>query len=130
MQEYIEGSHIYQEGDKIESIFFVKKNKLAFFFPRYENKCFQKAVPGDIIGLEDYIYNDLVIKKNTGPLKPSYKFAEEEIDINNMGRRVFSVQVSNSHCIVNKFMVQDLQQLQWEFPEAANKLFWMEFASL
>jgi len=40
-----------------------------------------------------------------------------------MGRRIFSVQVSKCSCIVNKFIVQDLQQLMFEFPKAANKLF-------
>jgi hypothetical protein len=91
LQEYVRGDYIYQEGEKIDSIFFVKQEKLAFCMPRYENKCFHKAVPGDIIGLEDYIYEELVIKKKDKPLEQSYKFAEEDLDVSNMGRRVFSV---------------------------------------
>jgi hypothetical protein len=72
-------------------MFFVKQDKLAFCMPRYENHCFHKAIPGDIIGLEDYIYEELVIKKNDDSMKTDYKFAEEKLDITNMGRRVFSV---------------------------------------
>lgn len=59
--------------------------------PRYKNHCFHKAEAGDIIGLEDYIYEELVIKKKDDSMKPDYKFAEEKLDITNMGRRVFSV---------------------------------------
>jgi hypothetical protein len=59
--------------------------------PRYENKCYYKAGPGDIIGLEDYIYEELVVKKKEEPLEWGYKFAEETLDVSNMGRRVFSV---------------------------------------
>jgi hypothetical protein len=49
--------------------------------PRYENRCFYKAGPGDIIGLEDYIYEELVVKKKEEPLEWGYKFAEETLDV-------------------------------------------------
>jgi CRP-like cAMP-binding protein len=52
-----EGQYIYQEGDKINSVYFVNHGLCGYSLPRYHS-LYIKIEPGDMFGIVDIVYNE------------------------------------------------------------------------
>lgn len=60
----------------------------------------------------------------------TFEFSKENLNVDNMGRRMFTVQGSAKATFVYKIKVEDLVLMQTEYPIASNKLFFYQYERL
>ena len=82
---------LYRELDKIIYCYFIQKGSLEFIVPRFENAVFYKVNQGDIVGLEDYIYN----LTNEGVTFEDDNIPLEEFEADDYGRRRFNLRTNS-----------------------------------
>jgi CRP-like cAMP-binding protein len=100
-------------------IYFVQKGVLNFIIPKYADATFYQVQQGDIIGLEDYIYNLTSEGENFNDEDKEVPLTLFEAD--DYGRRRFNV-VAEGSCNLMKFNIFDFQRMLVEFQEFAQKL--------
>jgi CRP-like cAMP-binding protein len=97
---------------------FVQKGTLCFILPRQGNACYYKVHQGDIIGLEDYIYN---LTQEGESLRHDKQIPLHLFEADDYGRRRFTV-IAEKQTTVNKLSIFEFQKTLIEFPEFAEKL--------
>lgn len=94
--------------------------------PRFDNAVYFKVHQGEIVGLEDYIYN----LSTEGVIFEEDKAIRLDLfEADDYGRRRFNVRISGeSTCF--KLNIFEFQKLMIEFPDFAELLIKMQFKQL
>lgn len=98
-----DNEYIYTEPQLVVDLIFIQKGTLSFCLPRYADESYFKVNTGDIIGLEDFIYN-LITEGET--FREDKEIDLQAFETDDYGRRRFSVKTERC-ALIQKLNIFD-----------------------
>jgi hypothetical protein len=102
----------------VTHIYFIQKGTLSFSLPRFGDESYYKMNTGDILGLEDFIYNLICEGQSFRDDKP---LDLQLFETDDYGRRRFSARTDKNISLM-KMSIFDFQKALIEFPDFSKKV--------
>ena len=109
----VQKQYVYQEGDDVNSIYFLIKGMASFVLPSYENTCYVNINKGKHFGIMDIIGS--IVTNNE--LDFSNWFQRKEL----IHRQFTILAVKDIECLT--LSIQDLNRMKQEFFETYELMF-------